>query len=159
MCCGHHVCPSCQRGRWGTVELQRSEMVRNWARFQLQWGLVRLNRERCLAEVGGAHPGAGGAEGGEGCFLGTMLFLLESQNAFWKADVSCVKTELPCSGSLWLSPPCWWQCRNEGCNKGLFSLAKPVLRWRCPPHSLPSACGYVALQSCCVRDCASDTEP
>lgn len=112
VCCGHHVCPSCQRGRWGTVGLQRSGTVRNWARFQLQWGLVRLNHERCLAEVGGGHAGAGGAEGGEGCFLGTVLFLLESQNVFWKADVSCGKTELLCSGSLWFSPPCWWQCRN-----------------------------------------------
>lgn len=84
------------------------------AHIQLQWGLVRLNDKRHLAEVGGGHPapGAGGTEGGEACFLGTMLFLLESQNVFWKAADSCGNTGLLCFGSLWLSLPCWWRCRS-----------------------------------------------
>lgn len=98
---GAVLCSLClpQRGFWDTVGLQHPEVMWNWAHMQLQRGLVRLNHERCLTEVGGDQP-APGAGGGKDCFLGTMLILLESQNAVWKADVSCVKTEVLWSGGL-----------------------------------------------------------
>lgn len=82
---------------------------KNLAYIQLRWGLVRLNHDRCFAEVGEGHPApaAWGAEGGEPCFLGTMLFLLEGQNVVWKANGACGKPRLLCWGNLGLSLPCW----------------------------------------------------
>lgn len=87
LCCGCHICPNCW---WGSGGIQYPEAMRNWAHIPLQWGLVRPNHERHLAEVGGDRPapGVGGTEGGEAGCLGTKLFLLGSQKAFWKADVS-----------------------------------------------------------------------
>lgn len=96
LCCGHHVCSSCWRGPWGTAGLQRSEAVRNWAHIQLQWGLVRLNHERHLAEVRGGHPAPGTGCVRVWCVLREVRLAFSVQRCFcWKVKTCFGKQMSP----------------------------------------------------------------
>lgn len=116
--------------------LQHPEVVWNWDHIQFQWGLVRLNQERHLAEAGGGSS-APGAEswGREVCFLGTMLFMgkpkdvPESKSLLWEsAALSWWPVGFACPVMEDLK---WWQ--------GVFfhTHTGPVLAALLCPSQLP----------------------